>query len=161
MNWLKKQAGFSIVEVLVAFALLGAAIFTIMEGLDYIERKKTITDKNVSMENMLSSIVDSARSNIIMEKIDFQAGDSNYTQNWLNNSTFQSVKDSLKMCWVKDGLIPLADYPNCPGRFGYAVSPLKIDTLVLRGLYYITVRMTHDELFPNSFRQYQFIVRGP
>ena len=73
MNWLKKQAGFGMVEVMVSFALLGAGIFTIMEGLDYLERQKTVTDKNVSMENMLSSIVDSVRSNIIMEKVDFQS----------------------------------------------------------------------------------------
>jgi hypothetical protein len=156
MNWLKKQAGFGMVEVMVSFALLGAGIFTIMEGLDYLEREKTITDKNVSMENMLSSIVDSVRSNIIMEKVDFQA-----TSNWLNNSTAQAVKDSLKMCWVKDGLIPIANYPNCPGRLGYVVSPMTIGILEVRGLYFITVRMTHDELYPNNFKQYQFIVRGP
>lgn len=156
MKWIKNQVGFGMVEVLISFAILGAGVFTIMEGLDYIETKKTTTDKNVSLENMLSSIVDSVRANIIMEKVDFQA-----TQNWLSNTTHQTVKDSLKMCWVKDGLIPIANYPNCPGRLGYVVTPLRVDTLELRGLYSVTVRMTHDELFPSTFRQYQFIVRGP
>lgn len=161
MTWFKKQAGFGMIEVLVSFAILGAGIFTIMEGLDYLEKKKTLTDKNVTLENMLGSIVDSVRANIVMEKVDFQAGDPAFAQNWLSHSTHQAIKDSLTMCWVNDGLISITNYPNCPGRLGYVVSPMRIDNLQLRGLYYVTVRMTHDVLFPNTFRQYQFIVRGP
>jgi hypothetical protein len=156
MKWWKNQKGFGVVEVLVSFALLGGGVYTIMQGLDYIEKKKTVTDKNVSLENMLASIMESVRSNIIMEKVDFQAYET-----WLSNTNYTSIKDSLKMCWVKDGLISIDKYPDCPGRLGYVIAPMKTGNLEFRGLYFVTVRMTHDELFPNTWKQYQFIVRGP
>lgn len=156
MKWLKAQAGFGLVEVLVAFGILGGGLYTIMEGLDFLEKKKVSTDKNVAVENMLSSIVETVRANIILEKVDFQGNTT-----WMNNTTHQAIKDSLKMCIVKDGLIPISYYPNCPGRIGYVVTPMKTGNLEFRGLYQVTIRMTHDELFPGKSRQYQFIVRGP
>lgn len=156
MNILKNQRGFGMIEVLISFAILGAGMYTIMEGLDYIENKKNASNKDVALESMLSSVVESIRSNIIMEKVDFQA-----SQTWLNNSTHQAIKDSLKMCWNADGLIPIENYPNCPGRMGYVVSPMKTGNLEFRGLYQVTIRLTHDEQFPGRSREYQFIVRGP
>lgn len=156
MKLFKSQTGFGMIETLVGFAILGAASYAIMMGLDYLEQSKTKTDKNISLENMLSSAVESARANIIMEKVDFQAHDS-----FLALTSFQHVKDSLKMCWVKDGLIPISNYPNCPGRFGYVVAPFKVGNLEYRGMYQVTIRMTHDELFPNRFKEYAFLVRGP
>ena len=156
MSLMKTQKGFGIIETLVGFAILGAATFAIMNGLDYIEKNKSKTDKNISLENMLSSVVESARSNIIMEKVDFQANST-----FLSLTNFNDVRDSLKMCWVKDGLIPLADYPDCPGRFGYVVSPFQVGNLQMRGLYQVTIRTTHSQLFPERFKQYTFIVRGP
>lgn len=156
MKFLTSQKGFGIIEALVGFAILGAATYAIMNGLDYLEKTKTKTDKSVGLENMLSSAVESARSNITMEKVDFQAQTA-----FLANTSYQAVKDSLKMCWVKDGLIPVENYPNCPGKFGYVVTPFKVGNLEYRGIYQVTIRVTHDELFPNRFKEYFFIVRGP
>jgi type II secretory pathway pseudopilin PulG len=156
MRFFYDQKGFTFIETLVGFAILGAATYAIMTGLDQIEQNKNKTDKNVSLENLISSVVEASRSNIIMEKVDFQANET-----FLLNTTYQAVKDSLKMCWVNDGLIPIDQGMNCQARLGYVVTPLKTGNLEQRGLYQVTIRITHDELFPNQFRQYQFIVRGP
>lgn len=156
MKSLFSQRGFGLLEVLVATALLGGGIYTIMAGLDYIEKNKTVTEKNVTLENTISSIVESVRANIVMEKIDFQASTT-----WLNNTTFEDIKNSLKICWDRNGMTPLEPGGDCPGRIGYVVTPMKTGNLEIRGLYHVTVRVVHSELFPGRSREYQFIVRGP
>lgn len=155
-KFLKNQLGFGFVEILVSFGLLGVATFAVINGIDYITSSKGAVDKSVSLGNMIMGIVESVRSNIIFEKIDFQG-----EQKFLNNTTFQAVKDSLKMRWTRDGIIPESACPNCVGRIGYVVIPYKVGNLELRGLYKVTIRLTHDELFPNTFQNYEFIVRGP
>lgn len=153
---LKSTLGFGFVEILVSFALLGVASYAIFTGIDYITSSKSAVDQSVSLGNMIMSVVESVRANIIFEKIDFQA-----EQTFLNNTTYQAVKDSLKMRFTKDGILSEADCPNCAGRIGYVVTPYKVGNLEMRGLYKVTIRMTHDELFPNNFQNYEFIVRGP
>lgn len=156
MRLLKSQQGFGLIEVLVSMALLGVGIYTIMEGLDYIDRQKSHSNKEVAFEAMLSSVVESVRSNIILEKVDFQA-----SEKWLNNTTPEAVKNSLKLCWMNEGIAPLETMPDCQGRLGYVVTPSKTGNLELRGLYQVTIRVTHDLQFPGTFKEFNFIVRGP
>ena len=150
------QKGFGLLETMIGFAIMGIGTFLILQGLDYFDDSKTKVDKNISMENMLSNIIESVRVNIVLEKVDFKAEET-----FLANTNIADVKSSLKLCWVKDGIIPQNNYPNCPGKIGYVSVPLKVGTLTLRGLYKVTVRLTHDELFPGQFKQYEFIVKGP
>lgn len=156
LNLIKEQKGFGLLETMIGFAIMGVGTFLILQGLDMFDSSKTRVDKSINLESTLSNILESVKSNIILEKVDFKA-----EENFFNNTAFQDVKNSLKLCWVKDGVITIDNYPNCPGRLGYVVVPLKVGTLTLRGLYKVTIRITHDELFPNSFRQYEFIVKGP
>lgn len=153
---LKNYSGFGLVELMISVGLIGVASYTILTGIDSISTSKEAVDKSVSMGNMITGILESVRSNIALEKIDFQA-----QQNFIDNTTYQAVKDSLKMRWVKDGIVPESACPNCQGRVGYVVTPYKVGNLELRGLYKVTIRLTHDELFPNTFQNYEFIVRGP
>ena len=154
-KFLHSEKGFGILEVIIGLALLGTGAYLVLTGLDFIGEKKNVADKNASVENMLAGLIESVRSNISMEKVDFNATE------WLALSTPEGVKNSLKMCWVKDGLLPIDIYPDCPGRLGYVVTPMKTGSLELRGLYKVTIRLTHDELFPREFKQYDFIVKDP
>lgn len=153
---LKNQRGFGLLETMIGFAIMGIGTFLILQGLDMFDNSKSRVDKSINLESTLSAVLESVKSNIVLEKIDFKS-----EENFFNNTTYQDVKESLKLCWVKDGIITVDNYPNCPGRIGYVVAPLKVGTLTLRGLFKVTVRITHDELFPGSFKQYEFIVKGP
>lgn len=153
---LKNQRGFGLLETMIGFAIMGIGTFLILQGLDMFDNSKSRVDKSINLESTLSAVLESVKSNIVLEKIDFKS-----EENFFNNTTYQDVKESLKLCWVKDGIITVDNYPNCPGRIGYVVAPLRVGTLTLRGLFKVTVRITHDELFPNSFKQYEFIVKGP
>ncbi len=156
MNRILTQKGFGLLETMIGFAIMGVGTFLILRGLDMFDDSKVRTDKSINLENTLSNILESVKANIILEKVDFQAEEAFFI-----HTTYQDVKNNLKLCWVKDGVITLEDYPNCPGRIGYVVTPLKVGTLSLRGLYKVVIRLTHDELYPGSFKQYEFIVKGP
>ena len=143
------------IEAMIGFAILGVGIYLLLTMLGFIDDNKAETTKRASMEIMISGLIESVRSNINMEKVDFNA------DAFLNKTTYEGVKSSLKQCWVKDGMIPLTSFPECPGRIGYVVAPMKTGKLETRGLYKVTIRLTHDELFPNQFKQYEFIVKDP
>lgn len=150
------EKGFGFLEVMIAISILGVGSFFVLEGYDMLTNSKVKIDKKLSNEITLSNIIESVRSNIIFEKVDFKAETT-----FLGNSGFEEVQTSLKLCLVNNGLIPLDNYPTCPGRLGYVVAPLKVGTLTLRGLYKVTIRLTHTQLFPGTFKQYEFIVKGP
>ncbi|MCM2348888.1 MAG: hypothetical protein NDI69_02635 [Bacteriovoracaceae bacterium] len=151
----KSEKGVGMVEVLMGFALAGVGAFIILNAVDYLGEKKSIVDKNASMENLITGLMESIRSNIVMEKIDFEADE------FLNHTTFEAVEESLKLCWVNDGILLKADYPDCPGKIGYVITPMKAGNMEFRGLFKVTIRLTHQELFPGQFKQYEFIVKDP
>lgn len=151
----KNQHGVGMVEVLMGFALAGVGAFIILNAVDYLSEKKAVVDKNATMENIITGLMESIRSNIIMEKIDFQP------EGFLDHTTFEAVHENLQLCWVNDGIIPVKEYPGCPGRVGYVVTPMTAGSMEFRGLFKVTVRITHTELFPGQFKQYEFIVKDP
>lgn len=155
MKKLLNQAGMGLLEILVGISIASVGSFILLNGIDFLTEKKAVVDKNANLENMISGLIGSIRSNIVMEKIDFES------ENFLRNTTYESVEKSLKLCWVNDGIIPLESYPKCPGKLGYVVAPFKVGTMEYRGLYKVTLRMTHSDLFPNQFREYVFIVKDP
>jgi hypothetical protein len=154
-TFMQNQKGFGLLETMVGFALLGAGAYIVLEGIDFIGDKKDVIDRSASQEAVVSGLVESIRANIHMEKVDFSADE------FIGNTTYEKVHESLNLCWVNDGIVPAEVYPKCPGRIGYVVTPLKMGGLELRGLYKITLRMTHQELFPGTFKQYEFIVKDP
>lgn len=149
------QKGMGLLEVLVGISIASVGGFIILNGIDYLGNKKAVVDKNANLENMISGIIGSIRSNIMMEKIDFEP------EEFLQHTTYDAVEKSLNLCWVNDGMLPLENYPTCPGKIGYVVTPFKVGTMEFRGLYKVTLRMTHRELLPNQFREYVFIVKDP
>lgn len=153
---LKNSVGFGVLEIMISLGILGVATYAILNGLDFLTSSKQNVEKKVYLENILSNIVESARANIAMEKVDFDADNT-----FLKNSVYEDVRNSLNLRWVKDGIVRASDCPNCTGRIGYVVTPLKTTSLEFRGIYKVTVRVTHDEEFPGEFKQYDFIVKGP
>lgn len=156
MKILRNKKGFGIVESMIALGLVGVGTYFIMQGLDMFDSSKVKTDTSINLESTLNSVLESVKSNITMEKVDFQA-----EEKFFAHTTYKEVKKNLALCWFKDGLTSAANSPDCQSRIGYVVAPLMVGNLPIRGLYKVTIRMTHDELFPNSFRQYEFIVKGP
>jgi hypothetical protein len=149
------ERGVGLLEVMVGFGLLGVGAVIIFNGVDFISEKKEVIDKGAVQEALITSILESVRANVAREKVDFAPND------FLDRNTYARVLPSLRLCWVNDGFVPVEAYPSCPGRVGYVVTPLKIGTMEFRGLHKVTLRITHQQLFPKTYRQYEFIVKDP
>lgn len=145
--------GLSLIEVITGFALAGSGAFLILNGVDYLDRQKSSMDKSASQEAIISGLVESIRANISMEKIDFVPKD------FLNAQEVADLEPYLKLCWLNDGVVPIEEFPTCQGKLGYVVYPLKIGNLEYRGMYKVTIKLTHQTHFPGSFKQYDFIVK--
>lgn len=150
---IKNNSGFSIMEAVVGLAIIGLGASGILTGLDSITTNKSKVNKSIGLEVILSGVVDEVRSNIMREKVDFRA-----REEFLNLTVLEDVKASLKLGWNQNGID--ADCTSCKGRIGYVVTPYKVGTLLYRGLYEVNIRVTHEEILPNRFNQYRFIVRG-
>ncbi len=154
-NIFKNQHGMSLIEIMIGFGLLAVGSFIIINGVDYIEKKKVVVEDETYVENMILNLVESIRSNIHMEKIDFAP------DKFLKNTAVTDIHNSLKLCWGKEGVIPLDKFPSCPGRIGYVITPLKIGPVEKRGLYRVTIRLTHSVKYPQTHKEYQFVVKDP
>ena len=150
---IKNNSGFSIMEAVVGLAIIGLGASGILTGLDSITTNKSKVNESIGLEVILSGVVDEVRSNIMREKVDFRA-----REEFLNLTVLEDVKASLKLGWNQNGVD--ADCTSCKGRIGYVVTPYKVGTLLYRGLYEVNIRVTHEEILPNRFNQYRFIVRG-
>jgi len=153
---LNNARGFSILEAVVGMGILGIGVYVMTSGMDYLSGAKGKADTEIVLEKMVSSIVEGVRSNIAVEKIDFKGASK-----FLALTNFNDVNDSLEMRWNKKGIMTRDVCEGCPGRIGYVITEYTVGTQKYRGLYQVTVRFTHKDLFPNRFKQYRFIVRGP
>lgn len=147
--------GMTLVETIVGFAILGAVFLVVVNGIDFIDNKKKEQTVSYSGEIIISSLVESIRSNIYREKIDPDP------DSFLKLNSVNDVKQQLHLCWTKDGYYPRGNQ-DCPGRMGYSISTLGTGGgSIYRGLYKVTIRVTHDTLFPDRVKQYEFIVKDP
>ncbi|HLT22726.1 MAG TPA: hypothetical protein VKZ84_04755 [Bacteriovoracaceae bacterium] len=150
---INSEKGLSLIEVITGFAIAGSGAFLILNGLDFLERRKSSMDKSANQEAIVSGLVESIRSNIAMEKIDFNP------KPFLEAREIEELLPFLKLCWLDGGTVPLEEFPNCQGKLGYVVYPLKIGNLEYRGMYKVTIKITHETLIPGQFKQYDFIVK--
>jgi len=154
MRTLINNKGMTLIEVMVGFGILGAVFLVIISGTNFINDKKTEQSMSYSSEVIISSLIESIRANIYREKID-------PTPNlFLDLKSIEDVKNQLHLCWTKDGYY-LRGNQDCPGRMGYSISTLGTGASTFRGLYKVIVRVTHETLFPNRIKQYEFIVKDP
>lgn len=152
-NLICSEKGLSLVEVITGFALAGAGAFLILNGLDFLERRKSTIDSSANQEAIVSGLVESIRSNITMEKIDFNP------KPFLNAKEVSALEPYLKLCWLSNDIIPIEVFPTCQGKAGYVVYPLQIGNLEYKGMYKVTIKLTHESLFPGIIKQYDFIVK--
>lgn len=147
------EQGLSLIEVITGFALAGAGALLIMNGIDFLQQKKSNIDTSANQDAIVSGLVESIRSNIMMEKIDFNP------QEFLSAKDVKDLEPHLKLCWMNNGIVPLEEFPTCSGKLGYVVYPLKVGNFEYGGMYKVTIKLTHETLFPGNIKQYDFIVK--
>ncbi|UYL08332.1 hypothetical protein B9G69_014920 [Bdellovibrio sp. SKB1291214] len=140
------KKGQGIIESLVALGLISVIGMTFAGGL--------ISLRNTSKKSVMASATDRQIADIA-ENI--KAGVQDYQVNFDYDQ--QKIDDylpinNLPMLWDVGMVASKGECPRCEGTYGYIIQPYE----KYRGLYLVTLRMTHKSWLPEKFRDYNFVV---
>lgn len=142
---IKTQAGFTMVEIFIALAIMAVGIYGVTTGMDSMRDIAEDTMILSANERQINNIADNIRTGLEQYQINF-----NYTDQ--STQTELKVQD-LPMAWDIGINARAVDCPNCKGKYGYTVQVLE----AYRGLYMVTLRITHKD-WSEPYRDYKFVV---
>ena len=142
---MRNEKGFSLIEVLVATAILSVLAVSMMSVLSLSASQQTGMVANVTEDKMVSDIVEQVTSNPDMYQKYFAPTSANLED--------ALAPEQLPLAWSKDFLGPATQCPACPGRVGYVFTPLQD----LPGLYMVTIRYTNSSQF-EGVKDYKIVV---
>lgn len=139
------RRGSTLIQSLVAMAILLLATFIFVGGLTAIQSQTKTTMVLGSSHREVTEIIENIRTGVEFYQIDFSRG-----------SKYQDALDvtKLPMAWDVGIQTEAAKCPDCAGRYGFVITPFE----GYRGLYLVTVRLTHVNWGKDVFRDYQFTV---
>lgn len=145
---MKKQNGFTIVEVMIAVAILGAFAYYFAGGGDFLSSRNKQIEELMVMDRHVNNLYENIQSNIDIYQITYDPKDFN------DNSDPTKINAYLPMAWDLKVLTDVASCTKCPGRMGFVIIPLD----GYRGLYKLIVRVTHPKI--PKFKDYTFLING-
>lgn len=144
-SMIKNNLGLTIVEVLVGLGIAVTAGSAVTMGLIQAQNQTKKTTETDVTDKQILEIAENIRIAPETYQVTFDyTGDA---ADRLLNPT------SLPMAWDKNKSVPVAECPDCPGRYGYIVQPFEN----YRGLYLVTLRLTHKS-WKDTYREHQFVV---
>lgn len=142
------QKGFTLVEVMVAGAVLGAIIYWFSGGTTFLSNKNKQLEELMIMERHVNALYENIQSNIDVYQITYDPKGFN------NNTDPTNLNKYLPLAWDLKILTDVKNCELCPGRMGYVIVPLD----GYRGLYKLTIRATHPKVL--LFKDYNFLING-
>ncbi|MBC7420324.1 MAG: hypothetical protein H7328_06300 [Bdellovibrio sp.] len=140
--FLKPEHGFSIVEVMIGTGLIMVVALGGMSLLTQLTKTSKTNEVSTYADDRIHEIIENIRQQPTTEIIQY-----------VDDPSVLLKKGSLKMAWSTQVDAPEATCQDCPGRYGYVISPIN---QALGDLYLVTIIFTHKD-WENS-RQYEFVV---
>lgn len=142
---LYKSSGFTIVEMLVAIALIVTGSLVLIGGFNSLNKISKTTDVTSNYDKQINEISSNIKAGIENYQINF---------NYKDNIEKELLpKDSLPMVWDVGASGTKEECIWCKGNYGYTIRPLE----EMRGLYYVQVRFTHKS-WGDAVRDVSFVV---
>ena len=139
---LSSAKGFTITEVLVGTALLSIVVVGGLTAFDQLNKIAVGNETVSTADDRVSEIIENIRQQPTTQILQYEdAGDLINEKN-------------LKMAWSNNDDMPASDCPNCPGRYGYVITPASKAT---SDLYLVTIWFTHKE-WGSETKKYEFLV---
>lgn len=142
---LSSQRGFTIVEALIGFVILGTACFSFILGVVSLRDVVKKTNVTSTYDKQINEICSNIKAGVENYQIDFNFDNS--------NGDDPLPVESLPMAWDMDVVSTKEKCPWCQGSFGYSIRPLE----TMRGLYSVNVRFTHKK-WGDFRRDFSFVV---
>lgn len=136
------RQGNTLLEVAIALAILSVVILGTIQGLTQI---RSIFGNIVAArieEQEVNNVIENLRNNIALYQVTFDS----------STETLNEVLDPgrLPYAWNNAGIFPREACPVCQGHLGYVIRPYPM----MRGVYLVTVRLTHPRLGAPVDRQF-------
>lgn len=144
-NFLKSissKKGFTITEVMVGVALLSIVVVGGLTAFDQLNKTAIGNETKSTADDRVAEIIENIRQQPTTQIL--QYADPGAILN-VNN---------LKMGWSNKEDKPLSECTNCPGRYGYVITPA---TDATSDLYLVTIWFTHTE-WGSDIKKFEFLV---
>lgn len=141
-------AGMTLLETLVASAILAIGVMISIQAVSYVQKQTTQIKSTRAKDNIVTTLVNQLRSDIDQYQITFTPMDPKEALNALDDKPFS-------LAWDFAHLVPESLCTNCPGRMAYMITPLS--TANLRGLYLVSIKLKHPEISQDVIK-YQFLI---
>lgn len=147
INLIKKSqrlnnTGFTITEVLVGTALLTMIVIGGLTAFDQLNKISTDNQTVSTVDDRVIEIIENIRQQPTTQILQFDDA-----SDILSSST-------LKMAWSNQVDLPESECSECPGRYGYVITPASQATT---DLYLVTIWFTHTE-WGKEIKKYEFLV---
>lgn len=136
------KKGFTITEVMVGTALLSIVVLGGLTAFDQLHKISVGNETVSTADDRVAEIIENIRQQPTTQILQFEDANDLLTAN------------NLKMGWSNNDDKPLADCKNCPGRYGYVITPASQAT---SDLYLVTIWFTHTE-WGSEIKKYEFLV---
>ena len=139
---MRSKKGFTITEVMVGTALLSIVVIGGLTAFDQLNKISIGNEIASTADDRVAEIIENIRQQPTTQILQYE--DANDLLN-VNN---------LKMGWSNTDDKPASQCENCPGRYGYVITPA---TQATSDLYLVTVWFTHTE-WGTDIKKYEFLV---
>jgi len=149
---MNNQKGFTLLEVMVSMALIGALSYFLVGSSGKIMQDTQVIRHDLALDKVVQRISDNVRENIDLYQI-------TYNQNeFLNKTTKDELDAILPLAWDSNVYTTKEGCPSCPGRAGFIITPID----GYRGLYRVIIRITHTELITggDGYKDFVFLVKS-
>lgn len=136
------KKGFTITEVMVGVALLSIVVVGGITAFDQLNKTSITNETKSTADDRVAEIIENIRQQPTTQILQYAEPNS-----ILNVG-------SLKMGWSNKDDKPLSQCDNCPGRYGYVITPA---TDATSDLYLVTIWFTHTE-WGTDIKKFEFLV---
>lgn len=134
--------GYTITEVMVGVALISLVMIGGLTAFDQLGKTALNNETKSTADDRISEIIENIRQQPTAQILQFAE-----PSELLNTN-------NLKMGWSNNEDKPIAECINCPGRYGYVITPASDAT---SDLYLVSIWFTHTEWGP-EVKKFEFLV---
>lgn len=142
------RRGMTLIEVLIGAVLLGLTAAFSLQALDNLNASKTRAFGLQGRSDIVYSLLENLRENVAYYQTSFEEA----TLHDEESLDLLLPPDALPYAWSQSRMSTPEECPECPGRYGYVIQPVKGKA----ALYRITIRLSNPEVF-TGLKDYQFI----